>query len=78
MPARYYREEYRVDFVELYADWRQKKAATEPEFVIENIRFDHDPNWRNKFFSIQSAHDHNHWVWKVTAVVWAGIGAPAI
>jgi hypothetical protein len=49
--------------------WKQWQAQRELDFVIENIRFEHDPAWRNRFFSIQSAHDANHWVWKATRIV---------
>jgi hypothetical protein len=49
--------------------WKQWTARRQLDFVIENIRFEHDPAWRNRFFSIQSAHDANHWVWKATRIV---------
>jgi hypothetical protein len=48
--------------------WKQWTAQRQLNFVIENIRFEHDPRWRSRFFSIQSAHDGDHWVWKATRV----------
>jgi hypothetical protein len=52
-----------------HAWWKQWRAQRELAFVIENIRFEHDPGWRHRFFSIQSAHDANHWAWKATRIV---------
>lgn len=46
----------------------------QPEFKIENIRFKHDPGWRRRAFSIQSAHDGGHWIWKATRVIWFSVG----
>lgn len=51
--------------------WTQWSARRQLDFIIENIRFEHDPGWRNHFFSIQSAHDANHWAWKATRIVFA-------
>jgi hypothetical protein len=55
-----------------YAWWQEWKA--QQEFKIDNIRFNHDPNWDKRFFSLQSAHNANHWFWKATRVVWMGMG----
>lgn len=52
-----------------FAWWEDWKAA-QPDFVAENISFKHVDDWNRKVFSIQSAHDGNHWVWKATRVVW--------
>jgi hypothetical protein len=68
---------YRIEHIALrqsleeahLAWWKQWQAQRELDFVIENIRFEHDPAWRNRFFSIQSAHDANHRVWKATRIV---------
>jgi hypothetical protein len=67
-----YRQEYKFFFERLYHQWHDANAATQTEFRFENIRFERDPHWRNRLFSIQSAHDRNHWVWKATSLVWAG------
>jgi hypothetical protein len=50
-----------------FAFWKEWKAS-QPDFKIENVRFRHDPTWRTKFWSIQSAHDGNHLIWKATRV----------
>lgn len=68
---------YRVDVSHLrqqldqahYA-WRTEWQENKPDFKIENIRFRHVEGWNRKCFSIQSAHDANHWLWKATRVVW--------
>ena len=56
-----------------HAWWKEWKAQ-QPEFVIENVRHQHDPNWDKRFFSIQSAHNANHWMWKATRVIWVSMG----
>ncbi len=50
-----------------FAFWTEWKAQ-QPEFKIENIRFRHDPQWSARFWSIQSAHSGNHWIWKATRI----------
>lgn len=72
---------YRVEISKLrqqldeahFAYWKEREAA-QPTFTIENIRFRHVEGWNRKIFSIQSAHDANHWIWKATRVVWVGMG----
>ena len=63
------RVDVKFDAEWLYHEWRRGWEQAQPEFVIENIRFDHDPEWRYRLFSLQSAHDGNHWFWKATKVV---------
>jgi hypothetical protein len=46
-------------------EWKQRQA----DFVIENIRFAHDPNWNKRVFSLQAAHDGETWVWGVTHMI---------
>lgn len=48
-----------------YEVWKQEKEAKQPKFVIENIRFAHDPLWANRLMSIQAAHHGNHVVWRM-------------
>jgi hypothetical protein len=43
-----------------YEIWRSELRAKQPRFAHENVRFDHDPLWRSRFLSIQSACDGNH------------------
>lgn len=59
---------------EAHIAWWKEWKLQQPDFVIENIRFDHKPDWDKKFLSIQSAHNGSHWVWKATRVVWVGVG----
>lgn len=56
-----------------FAFWKEWKER-QPEFKVENIRFRHDPQWQRRFFSIQSAHDGNHWIWKATRAFLMGTG----
>jgi hypothetical protein len=52
-------------------EWKQRQQ----DFVIENIRFAHDPHWKQRFFSVQSARDGEHWFWYATKVVATSVGA---
>jgi hypothetical protein len=61
---------------EAHTAWWKEWKAQQPDFVIENIRFQHDPNWNKRILSIQCAHDGNHWIWKATKVVWGCMGGP--
>lgn len=63
-----------ADFGPLYYQWRMAKDAVEPKFIIENIEFEHDPNWNTRFLSIQSAHDGAHSIWRATRIVWFAVG----
>ena len=60
---------YQPKLEKLYFEWHEAKQQTQP-FVIENIRFEHDPEWRTRLFSIQSVRDAGtgggHQVWRVT------------
>jgi hypothetical protein len=56
-----------------YAWWEEWKGQ-QPDFKIENIRFKHVDGWNRKAFSIQSAHDGVHWIWKATRVAWMALG----
>jgi hypothetical protein len=62
-------EHLRQHLDEAHTAWWKEWKAQQPDFVIENIRFEHDPNWNKRFLSIQSAHDGNHLIWKATKVV---------
>lgn len=53
----------RIDWY--YEIWKQEKEAKEPKFVVENVRFHHDPHWAHRVMSIQAAHDGNHVVWQL-------------
>jgi hypothetical protein len=51
-----------------YRYWRVEYEKAHPAPPIENIRFKHDPDWRNSFFSITCAHEQNHFIWRATSV----------
>jgi hypothetical protein len=40
-----------------YEIWRAEYAAEIETFRIENVRFVHDPNWRDQAISIQRIYD---------------------
>jgi hypothetical protein len=46
-------------------EWKQRQA----DFIIENIRFTHDPHWNTRIFSLQAAHDGKTWFWSSVHVV---------
>jgi hypothetical protein len=64
------------EFESLYKIWKLDHDAALPEFKIENIRFEHKSGWDKRFFSIQSAHSGNHWIWKATRIVWVSMSWP--
>jgi hypothetical protein len=72
-PADYYRQEYRFVFEQLYHAWHQARPAAHNGGAIANIGFAHDPHWRHKLLSVQSARDRNHWIWQATSVIWCGL-----
>src|ERR1700761_4643463 len=55
-PSRYRMEHSRLRQIleEAHLAWQIEWKARQEDFVIENIRFAHDPQWRHRFFSIQS------------------------
>lgn len=70
-------QEYLVRLVHAqYQIWREEKRAREEKWEPQNIRFEHDPLWRYRFMSIQSARDGNHPVWRVVKIIFAS-GAAA-
>ena len=54
---------------EAHLAWAQEWKQRQDEFVIENIRFAHDPLWNKRIFSIQAAHDGEVWFWRATRVI---------
>jgi hypothetical protein len=78
-PSRYRMEHSKLRQIleEAHLAWQVEWKARQEAFVMENIRFAHDPAWRYRFFSIQSAHDGNHWIWKATRVA-GGVFAGSI
>jgi hypothetical protein len=60
---------------EAHLAWAIEWKRRQQEFVIENIRFAHDPHWNQRFFSLQSARDGAHWFWQATRVIVTCTGA---
>ena len=59
---------------EAHIAWWKEWKDQQPTFKVENIRFKHVEGWNRKVFSIQSAHDANHWVWKATHILTGSLG----
>ena len=47
-----------------------EREKLEPEWKIDDVVFEHDPDWRDNVWSIQAAHDCNHLLWKAVRVLW--------
>lgn len=59
--------------------WKHEREAAQAEYRIENVRFKHDPQWRERFWSIQAAHDCADWRWKFLRVTYfAAAAAPYV
>ena len=60
------------ELYKLYREWRLRKEDEAPP--IENIRFQHSPNWRNEtWVSMEAArqwHTGKYPVWTVVAVLY--------
>lgn len=48
--------------------WIEQLRDRDKEFVIENIRMDHDPEWRNRTLSITAARERKG-IWLVVSWV---------
>jgi hypothetical protein len=57
--------------IERQEQWRQQKQAAEQSFELHNVLFRHDPHWNTRFWSIQCAHDQEHWGWVVVSYLFA-------
>jgi hypothetical protein len=53
---------------EAHLAWAKEWKQRQDDFVIENIRFTHDPLWNKRFFSIQAAHDGEIWFWRAAQI----------
>ena len=58
-----------------YSQHLREQAEAESGWKIENIRFEHDPEWNTRFLSIQSAHDGSHPVW-AAAHIFSNVAMP--
>lgn len=63
----------RQQLEEAHLAWVMEWKVRQSEFIIENIRFRHDPNWKKRIFSLQAAHDGQIFFWRATRVLlsWA-------
>jgi hypothetical protein len=41
-----------IEYKSHYEIWRIGYEKTQPKFVVENVRFAHDPEWRHRFWSM--------------------------
>jgi hypothetical protein len=53
VPEEIRREQAQADFRGTYEHWRAEYLAAHPALRIENIRFEHDPDWRGYVLSVQ-------------------------
>ena len=67
----------RQQLEEAHFAWKTEWKRQQLDFVIENIRFAHDPQCNTGLFSVQSARDGGHWFWRVTHSLVMN-GAPSI
>lgn len=77
-PAKREEIELRQDADELYKIWREDKDASEPKFEWFNVRFVHDPEWRERVASISCARALGHPVWVVVAILFGVAQVSAI
>lgn len=58
---------------EAHLAWVVEWTAKQNDYKIENIRFQHDPDWNRRFFSLQAARDGETFFWRATHVfvTWA-------
>jgi hypothetical protein len=66
VPYRVEISKLRQQLEEAHLAWVREWKARQADFVIENIRFDHDPLWNRRIFSLQAAHDGEVWFWRAT------------
>mgnify|MGYP001589375147 CR=1 FL=1 len=56
---------------DLYRQWRISYEQAHPALPIENIRFAHDPHWKDSFWCLTNAREQRHVIWKATGVGFA-------
>ena len=58
---------------EAHLAWVTEWKIRQSEYRIENIRFQHDPHWNKRTFSLQAARDGGTLFWRATHVLvtWA-------
>lgn len=69
--------ESRAGFIkDYYQHWRIEYLTAHPQPPVVNVRFEHNPNWRNEFISLQATRDHiiapiTQWHISPLRVIWA-------
>lgn len=66
-----------VGAFDLYRQWRGAYEQAHPAPPIENIRFTHNPEWRDSIWSLTNAREQRHIVWKATGIAF-GLGGAAL
>jgi hypothetical protein len=59
----------RQQLEEAHFAWAREWRRQQDEFKIENIRFEHDPCWNRRIFSLQAARNGEVWFWQVTRMI---------
>ncbi|MGY3452856.1 hypothetical protein [Bradyrhizobium sp. USDA 4353] len=59
----------RQQLEEAHLAWAIEWKRQQQDFVIENIRFAHDPHWNERVLSLQAARDGKTLVWRATRVI---------
>jgi len=72
--------QFRRQLEQVHLTWATEWKARQSDFQIENIRFQHDPGWNRRIFSIQAAHDGTNFFWGAARVlvVWDVFGPLAV
>ena len=66
LPAPYEEDQLKAGQFDL-KQWRIEYEQAHPAPPIENVRYAHNPNWRNEpqFWSLQGVRDHPNLFWKI-------------
>lgn len=69
-PSRYVMEvsKLRQQLDEAHLAWVTEWKLRQQAYVIENIRFAHNPQWNKQIFSLQAARDGKIWFWRPTRI----------
>ena len=71
LPAPYQVElaKLRQQLEEAHFAWVQEWKQRQADFKLQNIRFEHDPRWNKRIFSLQAARDGEIWFWRATRAI---------
>lgn len=73
-PAQEARRRLEQNIAEQVSAWHRQWLAEQYCYLPPNIRFTHDPHWRNRWFSVQAAADGKQPIW-ATARIGFAVGA---